>query len=93
MKDELEGKIMTELVALRPKLYTYRKLDGEEAKNAKELKKCAVKKTIDFDDYKKCLFNSGKNKSIYRSELMFRNRKHEGHTVKVNKVALDRDDD
>ena len=31
-------------------------------------------------------------KSIYRSQLMFRNRNHEVHTVKVNKVALNRDD-
>ena len=52
-----------------------------------------VKKTLNFDDYKKCLFNPGKSRSIYRSQLMFRNRKHEVHTVEVNKVALNRDDD
>ena len=51
------------------------------------------KKMLDFDDYKKCLFSPGKSKSIYRSQLMFRNRKHEVHTVEVNNVALNRDDD
>ena len=55
--------------------------------------KSVVKKTLDFDDYKKCLFNPGKSKSIYKSQSMFRNRKHEVHTVEVNKVALNRDDD
>ena len=57
MKDELGGKIMTERVALRPKLYAYRKLDGVEDKKCKGIKKCVVKKTFVFDDYKKCLFD------------------------------------
>ena len=92
MKDELGGKIMTEFVALRPKLYAYRKLSGEEDKRCEGIKKCVVKKTLDFVDYKKCLFDPGKSKSIDRSQLMFRNRKHEVHTVEVNKIALNRDD-
>ena len=97
MKDELGGKIMTEFVALRPKLYAYRKLNGVKDKRCKGIENCMVKKTLDFDDYKKCLFDPvdgmGKNKSICGSQLMFRNRKNEFHTVKVNKVALNRDDD
>ena len=90
MKDELGGKIMTEFVALRPKLYSYRELDGSEDKKCKGIKKCVVKKTLTFEDYKACLFN---NSTEYRSQLMFRSAKHEVHTIEVNKVALNRDDD
>ena len=61
-------------------------------KDAKE-SKCVVEKMLDFDDYKKCLFNPVDGKSIYRPQLMFRNREHEVHTVEVKKVALNRDDD
>ena len=90
MKDELEGKIMTEFVALRPKHYFYKKLGGLEDKQCKGIKKCIVKKTLTFEDYKTCLFNDS---TEYRSQLMFRSGKHEVHTIEVNKVALNRDDD
>ena len=108
MKDELGGKVMTEFVALRPKLYGYRKLDDKkcegikkcvvkEDKRCKGIKKCVEKKTLGFDDYKKCLFDPvddmGKSKSICRQQLMFRLKKHEVHTVEVNNVALNRGDD
>ena len=90
MKDELGGKIMTEFVALRPKLYSYKKLDGLEDKKCKGIKKCVVKKTLTFEDYKICLFSDS---TKYRSQLMFRSAKHEVHTIEINKVALNRDDD
>ena len=90
MKDELGGKIMTEFVALRPKLYSYKKLDGSEDKKCKGIKKCVVKKTLTFEDYKTCLFN---NSTEYKSQLMFRSSKHKVHTIEVNKVALNQDDD
>ena len=44
IKDELGGAIMTEFVALRPKLYSYKKLDGSEDKKCKGIKKCVIKK-------------------------------------------------
>ena len=90
MKDELRGKIMTEFIALSPKLYSYKKLDGSEDKKCKGIKKCIVKNTITFKDYKSCLFN---DTTEYRSQLMFRSTKHQVHTIEVNKVALKRDDD
>ena len=90
MKDELGGKIMTEFVALRPKLYSYKVLDGSEDKKCKGIKKCVVKKTLTFEDYKTCLFNDC---TEYRAQLMFRSAKYEVHTIEVNKVALNRDDD
>ena len=90
MKDELGGKIMTEFVALRPNLYSYKKLDGSEDKKCKGIKKYIVKKTLTFEDYKACLFNDS---TEYRSQLMFRSAKHEVHTIEVNKVALNREDD
>ena len=81
---------MTEFVALRPKLYSYKKLDGSEDKKCKGIKKCVVKKTLTFEDYKTCLFSDS---TEYRSQLMCRSSRHEFHNIEVNKVALNRDDD
>ena len=89
MKDELGGKIMTEFVALRLKSYAY-KFNSKEEKKCKGMKKCIVKKMLRFDDYVNCLFSSTND---YRSQLMFRSTKHEIHMIKVDKVALNRDDD
>ena len=51
-----------------------------------------VRKTLAFDDYKNCLLNPS-NASVYRSQLMFRSKKHEVHMIEVNKVALNGDGD
>ena len=77
-------------MALRPKLYSYKKLDGSKDKKCKGIKKYVVKKTLTFEDYKACLFNDS---TEYRSQLRFRLAKHEVHTIEINKVALNRDDD
>ena len=55
MKDELGGKIMTELVGLRPKTYFYLIVDDSEDKKAKGTKKCVIKQILKFEDYEKCL--------------------------------------
>ena len=89
MKDELGGKIMKEFISLRPKMYSYR-VEESEPKKCKGIKKCVVKKTITFEDYKRCLFE-GIN--IHRSQMMFRSEKHKNKTLEVNKLALSREDD
>ena len=52
MKNELGGKIMTKFIGLRKKTYTYLIDDGCEDKKAKGTKKCVIKRTIIFEDYK-----------------------------------------
>ena len=89
MKDELGGEIMTEFVTLRPKMYAC-KTGNSESKKCKGIKKCIVKKTISFEDYKACLFSG---ETSYRSQLMFRSSKHEVRTLEVNTLVLSRDDD
>ena len=90
MKDELGGKIMTEFVALRAKMYAYRKIDKEvEEKRCKGTKKCVVSEGLTFDDYKTCLFDG---ETIYREQMFFEYKKHEVYTVNKYKVALNRDE-
>ena len=84
MKDELGGEIMKEFIRLHPKMYSYR-VGSSEPKKCKGIKKCVVKMTITFENYKKCLFE-GRN--IHRSQLIFRSNKLEVKTLEVNKLAL-----
>ena len=89
IKDELGGEIMTEFVTLRPKMYAY-KTGESESKKCKGIKKCVIRKTISFEDYKACLFGG---ETSYRSQLMLRSSKHVLKTLEVNKLALSRDND
>ena len=90
MKDELGGKIITEFVTLRPKTYLYLIDDGKEDKKAKGTKKCVIKKTIKFNDYKKCLLN---DEMRLKSQQRFISKKHDVYTENINKIALSNDDD
>ena len=89
MKDDLGGDIMREFVALRPKMYAY-KVESKEFKRCKGIKKCVVKKDIEFEDYKRCLMTG---EMEYRPQMMFRSRLHEISMIETNKLALSREDD
>ena len=84
-KDELEGKIMKEFIALRAKTYAYLMNDDSVKKKAKGTKKCVIKR-----DYKDCLF---KNKMILKSQQRFKIDYHNVYTEQINKTALSSNDD
>ena len=90
-KDGAGGEVIDEFVGLRAKLYySYKMLEGEESKKCKGVKKSVVKKSIDHEDCKKCLFTG---KEQLRRMNVIRGHKHEVYTEEVNKVALCPSDD
>ena len=91
-KDELGGKILTEFVLLRAKTYAYTQLNVdklEEHKKAKGTKKCVIKIHLNFDLYKKALFNS----ETRCTQQRFKSHYHNIYTQTVHKTALDNKDD
>ena len=108
MKDELGRKIMTEFLALRAKMYAYKKIGYMvpqhehfvtcDEKHCKSTKKCLVTEGLKFDDFRACLYDG---ETIYREQMLFENKKYEVYTinkhelypVNKHKIALDRGDD
>ena len=84
------GKIITEFVALRPKVFSYLDDYGINHKKAKGTKKCVIKQKIIFQNFKDCLFN---NKNVYRSQQRFKSYVHDVYTEEVNKISLSSNDD
>lgn len=89
MKDELNGQIMTHFVGLRSKMYSYKILNKMEGKRAKGVSG-AVMKSINFNDYKNCLFN---NSTITREQSNITSIHHEVFTMKRDKLTLSPHDD
>lgn len=88
-KDEAGGKQITEFVGLRAKLYSY-KMQEKEEKRCKGVKKAVVKNSINFEDYKNCLFSG---EAQYRRMNVIRSHKHNIYTEEINKIALSCEDD
>lgn len=56
-KDETEGRVMSEFIALRAKSYSY-KIGGREAIVAKGIRGHVVRNHLTFEDHKRCLFEN-----------------------------------
>ena len=89
MKDECNGKILTEWVRLRPKLYSL-VTEGGEKQKAKGLAKSMINKSLRHENFLKCL-RTGENQK--RKQCLFRSRDHHIFTENMTKVALSADDD
>ena len=89
-KDEVGWEQITHFVGLRPKLYTFKVEDKGETRKAKGVKGCVIKKSLSFEDYKKCLFSEEK---IMKEMNIIRSQNHDIYSMTVNKVALSANDD
>ena len=85
MKDECQGRIVTEFIGLRSKMYCIMVENEDYAKKANGVKKNVIRNTISSADYRRCLFN---NIEIYREQYNITSKYHELFTEKYNKLAL-----
>ena len=88
--NEAGGQQIVEFVGLRAKLYSYKMLDGSEDKQFKGVTKNVTKRSIQFDDYRKCLFT---RKEQHRKMNVIRSHCHEIYSEEINKIALSSDGD
>ena len=101
-KNEAAANNITHFVGLSSKLYSYliemlygkngklKEPEEEEIRKAKGVKKNVIKKSLTFEDYKKCLFYEEK---IMREMNIIRSKNHDIYSMSVNKVALSANDD
>ncbi|XP_076384059.1 uncharacterized protein LOC143261653 [Megalopta genalis] len=90
MKDENGGKIMTEFVGLRSKMYAIRVQDKDDVKKIKGIKTNVTIKNITFDDYLACLHDH-LEKSVCVKLIM--SIQHQVYSVSQSKLALSPYDD
>ena len=88
-KGEAGGKQIVEFVGLRAKLYSYKILGGFEEKKCKGVTKNVTKRSIQFDDYRECLFSGRKQ---HRKMNVIRSLCHEIYTEEINEIDLSSDD-
>ena len=82
-KDELGGRIMSELVFLRSKAYAYL-VENKDVKKLKGIIKTTINKSLTFDDYKNVLIKPYININ-YHKMFLLNSDKHEMFVKEVNK--------
>ena len=85
MKDETSGVMIEELVGLKSKMYSIKKIDGKESNTAKR-----VNVATEFNDFKDVLLN----KKIIRHKMKsIQAKKHKIGTYEIDKISLSCFDD
>jgi hypothetical protein len=91
-KDEANGRIISEFIGLRPKLYAYVFHDDTDVayKKAKGVKKSIVKSSLNLNNYIHALYQ---DKKSFVTQYNIQSLKHKIYTVEQKKVALSSNDD
>ena len=85
MKDKYGGAIIGQFIGLKSKMYSIKKIDGNESSTAK-----GVNTAIEFNEFKDVLFN----KKIIRHKMKrIQAKKHKIGTYEINKISLSCFDD
>ena len=85
MKDKSEGKIISEFVGLKSKMYSMKNIDGKESNTAK-----GVNIATEFDEFKDTL----SNKKIIRHKMRrFLGKKYKMGIYEIIKISLSVFDD
>lgn len=90
MKDECAGKLITEFLGLRSKMYCVIIEFEDVIKKVKGVKKNVIQNTIFPEHFKQCLFEQD---VFYREQFTIRSHFHQIYTEKQRKVALNASDD
>ena len=90
MKDECNGKIVTEFIGLRSKMYCVQVDHEDYAKKNRGIKTNITKRIINSRHCRDCLFN---NNLIYREQCTINSEFHKMYTAKFNKLASSPNDD
>ena len=89
-QDEACGIPITEVINLKPKMYSYVKDNEKGLKTAKGIKKNVIKNNIKHEDYKNTLIN---NKRMDQKMKTIRSQRHPLGSYEINKVSLSCFDD
>ena len=84
-KDELNGKIITEFVADKPKMYSYEYIDNYTILNENKHKGVKISVDLKHNEYKRALY---KEELIYKEFFNLQLSKQKIYLDKINKIAL-----
>ena len=93
-KDETAGVPISEFCGLRSKMYSVLLDNEDEKKTGKGIKKSTLKKSVNHNDYKRCLFNT--NLEDQRQLVSFNNLRSIDHKIglyRYTKIGLSCADD
>ena len=85
LKDECNGRPITEFVGLRPKMYSILEVNEENIRKAKGVQKTVVKKDLRHVLYKQCL---KQRRDMKHKQIVIRSHGHQMGVYEQNKTSL-----